>query len=281
MNRNDNRREYAPERYAPGISHRSPSRRPLQVIVLGHQLSMATERYLREQDPNFRIYKVILHIETFDQVFLAAEEVFKELANQGCDLSGRTPTVFQAAGATVGSLALAAAWHGLTGSFPNILNLIRIGDWAYGPSPELPVLELHRFSEQIRQDAERYGVRVLVETPETVESVDDGYTCDGVVSLQSGRNRIRPLRMELDRIQEEVSRKARLEARQERQEEVRTTPRSQPTSQASKAPSRSTETVKALDEKVRTVQETSMRAAMIAAGLIKVQHDSTTQAVNG
>lgn len=118
----------------------------LQVVVLGHGLSTKTHEYLRSQGP-YKVFKTVFHIERFDQVFEAVEEVFQDLQAQGCDLSGQTPTVFQATGSSVGAMAIVAAWYGLTGHLPSILNLIRQWDNSYGPSPEMPQLDLDGFAE--------------------------------------------------------------------------------------------------------------------------------------
>ena len=175
----------------------SSNTRPLQVIVLGHKLSRATALWLRKQGP-YKVYRVYFHIPRFDQVFETVRQVFTELHEQGCDLSGETPTVFQCVGSTVGALAVAAMWQGLTGNLPRLLNLIRISEEEYGPSRELPVLELDDFREECAGEARRWGVKVTEETLESMEIDDDGLALDGVISMSSLRGEARKLRADLE-----------------------------------------------------------------------------------
>ena len=122
----------------------------IQVVTLGHPLSAKTDQFLRRtafaDKMEVKVYFVPLHIERFDKTFETIGSVIDQLREQGCDLSGRARTFLVPPGSSTAAAVFVAAWAGLTGNFPEILNLIRRGPAEFHPSPELPLLDLSDFS---------------------------------------------------------------------------------------------------------------------------------------
>jgi hypothetical protein len=137
----------------------------IQVFVFGHPLSDQTKQFLSTLG-EVRIHKVLLHVERFCDTLPTVEGVFEQLRDQGADLSGRTPTIFTPPGSSLAAMVLVAAWLGLSGEPPKLLNLIKdpaqSGAWV--PSPEAPVLDLHSFRQKLRQQGRKQfhtGVETL------------------------------------------------------------------------------------------------------------------------
>jgi hypothetical protein len=131
--------------------------KPLQVLVFGHPLGLQTKAFLATISADVRIHKVFMHIPRFCDTLPHVKGVFDELAKQGLDLSGRTPTLIVPPGSSLASMAIVAAWLGVSGEVPKLLNLIKdpsqSGEWI--PSPEAPVLDLHSFRHDMRQAGRR------------------------------------------------------------------------------------------------------------------------------
>ncbi len=152
---------------------RSSKQKPkFQVVTLGHPLSQASLAYLRKLGP-YKIFKINFHIERFSEPYLPVYEIFKHLKAMGCDLSGRTETIWQIPGTSLGALVFVCGWHSLTGEFPRVLNLIRRGEKVFNPSPELPVADLNEFRKEFPQ----VFAEITAQDQDTAEAeaVDDGY----------------------------------------------------------------------------------------------------------
>lgn len=124
----------------------------LQVFTFGHSLSNQTKEFLSKIDANVKIYNVPFHITRFDRTLLEIDQVLEKLRRAGADMSGRTRTVFVPSGTSTGAIVFAAAWLGLTGDLPEILNLIRRGETHFVPSPEMPILNLPEYSDKKMED---------------------------------------------------------------------------------------------------------------------------------
>jgi hypothetical protein len=110
-----------------------------------------TEEYLKKLDSDIHIYEYPVHISNFGKTEEEIIEALEELKFRGLDMSGNVRTIFTAAGSSIVSLTMAAAWAGITGDLPEILNLIKRGEYVYGPSPEKPVVSLQNFRNRCRQ----------------------------------------------------------------------------------------------------------------------------------
>jgi hypothetical protein len=120
-----------------------------QVFAFGHSLSPATKAWLSQNYVSgYRVHKVFFHAEKLSDTPAAAEQVFHKLRAQGADFSGQTQTLFVLPGLGAGVAVLVAGWVGITGDFPQVLNLMKFGD-GYAPSPELPVIDLGSFKNQV------------------------------------------------------------------------------------------------------------------------------------
>ncbi len=130
--------------------HRRPQRNgkpTYQLITLGHPLSKKALMYLSSLGL-YKKYTVDFHIQRFDDPYTPIYKLFKHLKNLGCDLSGRTPTLWQMTGSSLGSHLIHTAWHALTGEHMRVLNLIRQGDTQFNPSPELPEVSMQALFEE-------------------------------------------------------------------------------------------------------------------------------------
>lgn len=129
----------------------------LQVITFGHKLSPETEAWIRENHGEFVAFQVFFHAEQLHEVVTVTRRCFKQLAAKGCDMSGNTMTMLALPGLGIAVSLVVAAWTGVAGSMPLVLNLIRQTDpdntvrSYYAPSPELPVVDL----QSVRQDMGR------------------------------------------------------------------------------------------------------------------------------
>ncbi len=168
------------------------SRKPkFQLIILGHAMSRDTLRFLNSIGP-YKPFKILFHIERFDDPFAAVYTVFKHLHAMGCDLSGRTPTIWQTSGSTIGAHVLHTAWHRMTGQHMRILNVIRRGDSVYAPSPELPIIDLGCFYQAFPE-----ALAAIISTSQEAleaEAVDDDTECKGVIDMTARANEFRKLR---------------------------------------------------------------------------------------
>jgi len=122
----------------------------IQVISFSHPLSSMTMNFVRSLDKRqqVRTYRINLHITRFDRTTVELDEIFDKLRREGCDLSGRTRTLLVPPGSSTAAMAITAAWMGLTGDLPEILNLIRRGDQVHGPSPEAPTINLDSWADE-------------------------------------------------------------------------------------------------------------------------------------
>ena len=128
---------------------------PIQVFVFGHTLSRESRGYIKSLDINAKIYEVGLHITRFDKVLVEMRDMLDLLKKNGADMSNYTRTIIVPSGSSVASLVFAAAWEGLTGDLPEVLNLINRGpERGHVPSPELPIIMMGNFAESLSNETE-------------------------------------------------------------------------------------------------------------------------------
>lgn len=134
-----------------------------QVIIFGHSLSDTSMQFLTNLlGTTAKVYRVDFHIDRFNLALQEVDKIFDLLRSKGADLSGRSRTIMVPPGSSVGSMILVAGWVGLTGDFPEVLNLIRRGDNVYAPSPETPVLHLTKYcDDKLLQDIELVSLQSL------------------------------------------------------------------------------------------------------------------------
>lgn len=144
---------------------------PLQVISLGHPLSRPSHKFIKGIAPKgwYSFYYASLHLDRFDQVLEATDSALDELRSQGADLSGATRTIIVPPGMSMVSMVFCAAWMGVTGDLPEILNVMRVGA-EHVPCPELPVINLHSVKNNVRSKHRRKSVVSLV--------IDEGVTVE-------------------------------------------------------------------------------------------------------
>jgi hypothetical protein len=128
---------------------------PVQVFLFGHELSAESRQFVLGLDPKAKIFKLAFHVTRFDRVLIEVRETIDKLKKAGADTSNYTRTLIVPSGSSVASLVFAAAWEGVTGDLPEVLNLINRGPArGHVPSPEMPVLQLPNFSEKLQEDTE-------------------------------------------------------------------------------------------------------------------------------
>lgn len=135
----------------------------LQVISLGHPLSRPSHKFIKSIAPKgwYSFYYASLHLDRFDQVIPVIDKALDELRSQGADLSGATRTIIVPPGMSMVSMVFAAAWMGVTGDLPEILNVMRIGQ-EHVPCPELPIINLHSVKNNMRATHRRKNIVSMV-----------------------------------------------------------------------------------------------------------------------
>lgn len=125
--------------------------RHVQVFCFGHSLSGASRAWLTSEFGTYKVHKVFFNAPQLKDVPGATRGVLRTLRKQGADFSSGkgTKTIFVLPGLGAGAAMLLAGWLGITGTLPAVLNLIRLGDDTYGPCPEMPLLELHEFKNEV------------------------------------------------------------------------------------------------------------------------------------
>lgn len=139
----------------------------VQVLVFGHPLSKGTIRFLKQHYRRVHVHKVLNHVVNWSGVVDVTQDLLATMQAQGADLSGATETLIAVPGSSTSTATLVAALCGALGRLPGVLNLIRFPDGHYGPSPELPVLDLEEIKWALGRGLRQThfnGVEILEES---------------------------------------------------------------------------------------------------------------------
>lgn len=135
----------------------------LQVISLGHPLSRPSHKFVKSLTPNgwYNFYYTSLHLDRFDQVLEVTDKALDELREQGADLSGKTRTIIVPPGMSMVAMVFSAAWMGVTGDLPEILNVMRVKQ-EHIPCPEMPIISLHSVKNNARANHRKKNILSIV-----------------------------------------------------------------------------------------------------------------------
>ena len=121
-----------------------------QVLVFGHELSPEALAVIEAKYGPVNVFAAFFHSPRMDAQPYHVQRCFRELGAKGADLTGNVTTLIALPGLSVASTLVAAAYAGITGSLPVVLNLIKQTNPEtqrafYAPSPELPWVDLQSF----------------------------------------------------------------------------------------------------------------------------------------